>query len=458
MIENTDIFNLAHRSLKLAEQDSPDLRCAEFFLENHNYINIEIEENSIKNSEIGSDSGASIRVINRGGSLGFAFTNNLENSSIDKMTTIALKMMSVGTEDKDFKDLPRYYKNYPNVKNLYDKAVKNLNLEDTLSHVKDIIKVCNDDELAISQSANFQSSYSSTYIFNSNGIEVSSQGTFCSISSNIIVKDKTTKETSFGYEWQSERNLKDLKPVEIAKKALEDAKRNLNRKKIKDMKIPLILTPKGTIKLILKPLVSAINAETFQYQRSFLINKRGETIGSESLNIEDNALIDGAIGSRSFDDEGVPCKNKMIFERGKFLTSGLLHNSYTAGKEGIESTGNASRYSYISIPSINCTNFIMKPGVMSKDEIIEDIKMGVILDYTGDSPNISTGDFSGLILHGNLIKNGEIKDPLNETMIGINLMELFKNIDAVSNEYKAYDSFQAPYVKIKEIKVIGGVN
>jgi len=100
----------------------------------------------------------------------------------------------------------------------------------------------------------------------------------------------------------------------------------------------------------------------------------------------------------------------------------------------------------------------MKPGDISFEEIIRDIKEGIVLDYTGDSVNLATGDFSGLILHGNLIKNGEIKDPLNETMISINIMDLFKKIDAVSKEYKVYGAFQAPYVRIKSVNIIGGAD
>ena len=50
----------------------------------------------------------------------------------------------------------------------------------------------------------------------------------------------------------------------------------------------------------------------------------------------------------------------------------------------------------------------MQPGNTSKDEMIKDIKEGIILDSTGDSPNMVTGNYSGLIMHGNLIKNGEI--------------------------------------------------
>jgi len=224
------------------------------------------------------------------------------------------------------------------------------------------------------------------------------------------------------------------------------------------MNVPLILTPWGTVSLILRSITAAINAETFQYKRSFLVGKRGETIGSELLNIHDNALIDGAAGSASFDGEGFPCKNKQIIENGKFLKSGLLHNTYTAGKEGVESTGNAHRSSYTDVPSISNTNFILPSGNFSKDEIFNDVKKGILLDYTGDSPNISTGDFSGLILHGNLIENGELVHPLNETMVAINLLDLFKKIDAVSREIKTYGSYQAPFVRIKDVQILGGVN
>jgi len=350
-LDNPDIFALAKFGLNLTNEENSNVKCAEIFFGQNKYINIEIEENSLKNSEIGEDNGVAIRVINDKGSLGFAFTNKLEKKSIDYIATIAIKMMNVGTPNPDFKNLPFSYKNYPDVKDLFDKDLKNLQLEDSLKFVKDLVKICEEDEIAISQSANFISNYSKTYIFNSNGLEISGKETSCSLSSYIIVKDKVSKETSFGSEWQTERMLKNLDAERIAKDALIDAKKNVNRKKIKNMKVPIILSPKGTINLILKPIASAVDGETFQHKRSFLVDKRGEIIGSEYLNIEDNGLMAGVAGSSIFDGEGVPCTNKKIFEKGKFLKSGLLHNSYTAGKEGIESTGNASRSSYSSIPS-----------------------------------------------------------------------------------------------------------
>jgi len=452
---DVDFHRISKKLLINIERMNSSVKCAEIYVDLNRYINIEIEENSIKNSEIGTENGISVRVFDKRGSLGFSFTNRFQESSLDLMIKNSLKMMEVGTPDPDFKNIPLEYKNYPKVQALYNENIKELSIEESSDYIKDLIKVCEDDEMAISQSANLKANYSETYIFNSNGLEISGRKTIASITSTIIAKDEETNETSSGFETQSVRNLNELNAIETASNALKDAKQNLNRKKIKNMSVPVILTPKGVINLILRPLSSAINAETFQYKRSFLVGKKGNNIGSELLNIEDNALIDGASGSAIFDDEGVPCKNKKIIEKGKFLEDGLLHNSYTAAKEGIESTGNAVRSSYSSTPSISSTNFIMKTGDRSKDEIIKEVKNGILFDYTGDSPNISTGDFSGLILHGNLIRNGEITHSLNETMFGINLIDLFNKISAVSKEYRKYGSYWAPFVKIENIQIIG---
>jgi PmbA protein len=363
--------------------------------------------------------------------------------------------MKAGTSDPNFNNLPGEYKDYPKVDGLYDRSIKTLTVEDSIEYVKDLVKVCNEDDMAISQSGDFTANYNMSLIFNSNGIEAFGEETLFSISSNIIVKDKVTGETSNGYESQIKRTLIDIDGTTTAEEALKNAKKNLNRTKIKTKKMPIVLTPKGTINLILSPIASAINAQLFQYKRSFLVDKREKKIGSEHLIVEDNALINGSVGSSNFDGEGVPCKNKRIIENGIFLKSGLLHNSYTAGKEGIESTGNASRRSFSSVPTIGISNLILNPGNISKEELIKDVKEGILLNSTADSPNIPTGDFSGLISQGNLILNGEIKQALNETMFGINLLELFKNVTSVSKEFKVYGSYYAPFVKVDNVQIIG---
>ncbi len=448
-------FQLANHALNFLKKYESNLISAEFYFEFTDYLNIEVDENSIKHSELGSDKGVSTRIIGKNGSVGFSFTNRLDNSNVERIINEAYKLMRTGTKDPDFINIPFPSKSYPEVKNLYDHEIENISIDESVKYVSDLIRICNQDELAISQSANFSTNLTSNYIFNSNGLEINGKETACSLSSNVIVKDKSSKETSFGYDYQSSRFLDEIDPSKIIRTALEKAKLNLNRTQIQTLHCPLILTPNGAISLILKPIASAINAESFQHKRTFLVGLRDTPIGSNYLNVEDNALINGAIGSSPFDAEGVPCVNKKIVENGKFLNSGLLHNSYTANKEGIQHSGNATRHSYASIPGIGISNFILKSGASNKEDIIQSVKKGIILDYTGDKPNISTGDFSGLILHGNIIEDGEIKSALNETMVGINLLDLFSKIEMISKENQIYGPYQAPYVKIKDVQIIG---
>ncbi len=460
MEEDSIVYSLAEAGIKKLCNFNSDIKCAEIFINQSKYVNIEVEENSIKHSEVGTDEGISVRTINQKGSLGFSYSNCLSKEALNKIISTSVKLMKNGTSDIDFRDLPTQYETYPKINNLYDEEIANLPVEEVVKAFKvtEILEVCESDDAAISQSADFSTDYLKTYIFNTNGVEISGKSTSCSVTSNMILFDKFSKTSAFGFDYQVERELIRLEPLKVAQNALESGKRNLKRKKVSNMTVPLILTPKGVINLILRPLSDAINAETYQYKRSFLVDKLGEKIGSSHLNIRDDALIEGGAGSSEFDAEGVPCKNKLLIDNGTLLNTGLLHNSYTAGKDGVLSTGNATRSSYQSTPSIGITNLILKPGNTTLNEIITSVKEGIILDYTGDRPNVATGDFSGLILHGNYVCNGEIKESLNETMLGINLMQLYNDIEMVSKECKTYGPYRAPYIKISKANVIGSSN
>ncbi|MHA2120070.1 MAG: PmbA/TldA family metallopeptidase [Promethearchaeota archaeon] len=132
---NSDIFSLAQYGLSLIEQTSQDVKCAELFFEKNKYISIEIEENSLKNSEIGEDNGVGVRIINRKGALGFAFSNKLIKPMIETLCITALKMMKTSTPDPDFDNFPHPYKTYPVLKGLHDTNIKTLQIEDSIGYV-----------------------------------------------------------------------------------------------------------------------------------------------------------------------------------------------------------------------------------------------------------------------------------------------------------------------------------
>ena len=112
-------------------------------------------------------------------------------------------------------------------------------------------------------------------------------------------------------------------------------------------------------------IASMVNAEAVQKGKSLLAGKVGEQVASSCLSIVDQALLPDGIGSYRFDSEGVPAQNKTIIENGVLNT--YLHNTYTAGKEGGKSTGNAQRGSFRGLPGVGSSNFSVVPGFMSRN-------------------------------------------------------------------------------------------
>lgn len=62
----------------------------------------------------------------------------------------------------------------------------------------------------------------------------------------------------------------------------------------------------------------------------------------------------------------------------------FLHNSKTAKKDGVESTGNASKSSYKSPVSISPTNMYIENGCTDIDQMISSIEKGImVIDVQG---------------------------------------------------------------------------
>lgn len=74
---------------------------------------------------------------------------------------------------------------------------------------------------------------------------------------------------------------------------------------------------------------------------SLLKDREGELVASECVTLLDNPLLAGSLASRPFDGEGVRAREKKIIDSGRLTT--LMHNLKTARKQGVESTGNATR-------------------------------------------------------------------------------------------------------------------
>ena len=81
------------------------------------------------------------------------------------------------------------------------------------------------------------------------------------------------------------------------------------------------------------------------------------------------------------------------------------------------------------------------------------VPMGVLLCRYSGGENNANGDFSGVCKNSFYIENGEVLYPINETMIAGNLLEMFKNVDAVSKEVSGNDAMKNPWIRTKGINI-----
>jgi PmbA protein len=294
-------------------------------------------------------------------------------------------------------------------------------------------------------------------VFNSNGVQASEDHTDATLSCDVTVKDGD--EMNSDYDLTSGRDLKQL-DTRVGSRAVARAMKTLGKVNIETGVYPVVLSPRAVGTMIAASIARAINAEVVQQGMSFLGEKLRTSIAPSHFTLVDNPRME--TGSRalstSFDGEGFPTSRKMLVNAGVLET--FLHNSYTAGKGKVNNTGNAIRSGYSSLPRIGVFNLHVLPArdhVVPDAQLLEGIKTGIYFDQTYDSPNMATGDFSGMISSGFLIENGEITDPLSQAAFGVNLLTLFQAIELYGDTKEDRAGLITPAIRLGGLHVSGNL-
>jgi PmbA protein len=132
----------------------------------------------------------------------------------------------------------------------------------------------------------------------------------------------------------------------------------------------------------------------------------------------------------------VATRTKTVIENGKLKT--FLHNLKTAKKDGVESTGNASRASFKAPVGISPTNFFIQPGELSYEDMIKRMGDGlIIIDVQGlhSGANPVSGDFS-LGAYGYLVEKGQIVRPVEQITVAGNFFTLLETVEEIGSDLK----------------------
>ena len=445
------LLDIAETAVKKAEKLGASQ--AEAYIGYSRAFAIEAENSAIRNAEEKRDAGIGVRIV-IDKKVGFAFVTTLANEDVEEAVTRSVKLAKVSIPDPDFVSLPSGDNSYHKVEGLYDKNIAELPSEVTADMIIRVIDASKEvlvgRDYAIS--AGVQSSSGINAVVNSLGIDFSEARSSILLYSSPIVKD--TDDQTASYDFQLTRDLSEIDPEQTGMNASRLTLDLLGPKTIDGGELPVIFAPLGASTVIGHGFAGAVYAEEVQKGRSYISDAFGDKIASDVLEIVDDGLLPAGLGSRTFDAEGYPSQRTSIIEGG--ILKGLLHNSYTANKDNVENTGNASRPSYSGLPSISTSNFIISPGSGTLDDLIGEIDKGVLCRNTADQPNMTTGDLSAMLYEGFYIEKGEIKHPLKNTLVGINMRDLLQRISRVGSDTTTTLSMITPSFVVENATVTSG--
>ncbi len=412
---------------------------AEAFATYASSVSAELEKGKLKSSQSGFEGGVGVRVFKEG-SMGYAHAS-LERTEF--AVEQAVSAARAGSPDKEFRSLP-LPERYPSVTGTWDPMIASIEVGRVAQLAIDVADASRVDARVDTVNSGASTAQWSEAIANTLGVSASDSGTTAALDVDVIAHDG--QESGNGFEYAASRRF-DLDVDNVGTAAGEMALMSIRPEPIPSGKMPIVLDPLA-VGAIVAPAVT-VSAEDAQHDRSFMTGKIGEQVAVREFAVVDDGLLPGGLETGPFDAEGVPTQRTPLISEGVFQS--YLYDSYTAHKEGRKSTGNASRGDFRQPPAISPTNLVIASG--SEKSVIEDVRRGIYIKATGDRPNMSTGEFSGLVYAGYAINDGELGHALKQTNVGISVLDLLKQIDGISREVKTYFSLTAPTIRVNDVNV-----
>ncbi|MFW9966453.1 MAG: TldD/PmbA family protein [Candidatus Thorarchaeota archaeon] len=224
-------------------------------------------------------------------------------------------------------------------------------------------------------------------------------------------------------------------PESIGLEAARRVKLQLEGTPAKGGSFPCVLGPR-VIGVLAHEALGHLAEADLTIQSSFN-GKVGEVVASEGVNMTDNGVDEGNLGTSKYDDEGSLASRVEII-KDSVLTE-LMTNREYAAKISHRVTGNARAESYLHPPIIRMRNTLFERGDYNPDEMFEGIEFGYYCaDFRGGQAQMNAS-FQVGIQEAYEIVNGELGKPVTDLSIsGIATDSLFK-IEGIADEDFPYE-------------------
>lgn len=231
-------------------------------------------------------------------------------------------------------------------------------------------------------------------------------------------------------------------PESIGRRAAERAASRLGARPVPTAEVPVLFAPEVAVGLF-GHFLGAISGGSLFRKSSFLEGALGQRLFPEWLTLDERPLLRGALGSASFDNDGLATYAKPFVEGGELVSYVL--GTYSGRKLGMPSTANSG----------GVHNLFVSHGDEDQAALIRRMGRGLLVtELMGQGVNLVTGDYSRGA-GGYWVENGEIQFPVQEVTIAANLRDLFRNIVAIGNDVEYRGNLHTGSVLIEKMMVAG---
>lgn len=259
---------------------------------------------------------------------------------------------------------------------------------------------------------------------------------------------------SFSYDGDAVRRAEELEP------ALERAFLRFGEKCLgalgattgESFRGPILLPADVVEEFLVGELVSALGADSIRSGMSPFKGRVGERIAAPGFTlVEGGAGLDGH-PLTPFDREGMPRQRTVLVEDG--VLKGFLYDSYEARQAGTRSTGHATGGA-ASLPRVGATCLSLEGGDRPLAELSR-LERGVLVTRFSGTTDASSGDFSGVVKGGFLVRDGQLR-PIKETTIAGNLWTALTRISGRSAETETFQGTRRyPSLVIEDVSITAG--
>lgn len=448
-VKNSLDRDFAAKAMKLALARGADE--AEVYAKTSKNLGIEVKNQKIETLESSLTAAYGIRVI-KNRQPGFSYST--DPGRMSDVVDAALSIAGYAGPDKDL-GLPLPLK--AGEVRIFDERIASITQDEAVAHVMLLERTALETDRRISKirksSGGFGTGY--TCIVNSKGIDAGYSATGYSAQITIVARDGT--ESQMGWDYEGSRVLDEKSFARVGANAAKRALQLLGARKINPAK-GFILLDNSVVVEFLGILASSLSSDSVQKGKSMFAGKKGEGVVSPLLSIIDDGLLDGMTGSRPFDGEGVPAQSNVLVDKG--VLKGFLYNTYTAGKEGVRSTGNAARGGATGTPGVGPTNIYIEAAsteyAQDPDKLFKAVDRGLYVTETMGmhTANPVTGEFS-VGISGLWIEGGEVIYPVKEAVISGTVPDLFRQVVMIGSDLRFYGNIGASSLLIESIDISG---